>query len=238
MVQHQPDPISHHEQYALQFERIVFFSDAVFAIAITLLVIEIKVPVFSGAEEGMFGVDKTFEIYTEGPDKLLHLLPKIIGFIVSFLIVGRFWINHHRNFGIIRRYDDGLLWRNIILLMGVAFIPFTTALFSEYVIWDKAAVFYCASLMVVGLMQLDLWRYATKNHRLIDASVSRHLIDKIMLTSMAAPLAFGLAMIGAFIGQFWLPGVTWIIIPLMIRYANRRYEQRVAAEEKTLAETA
>ena len=230
--------MNHHEQYALQFERIVFFSDAVFAIAITLLVIEIKVPVFSGGETGLFGAANAYEIYTEGPDKLLHLLPKIIGFVVSFVIIGRFWLNHHRNFGIIRRYDDGLLWRNILLLMGVAFIPFTTALFSEYTIWDKAALFYCASLMVVGLMQAELWYYATKNHRLIDASVSRHLIDKIALISLAAPLAFGLATIGAYFGQIWVPGITWLIIPFIIRYANRRYDQRMTAEERSLSETA
>ena len=230
--------MNHHEQQALQFERIVFFSDAVFAIAITLLVIEIKVPVFSGEEGGLFGADKVYEIYTEGPDKLLHLLPKIIGFVVSFLIIGRYWLNHHRNFGIIRRYDDGLLWRNIILLMCVAFIPFTTALFSEYTIWDKAALFYCTSLMLVGLVQWEMWRYATRNHRLVDASVSRHLIDKISLVSLAVPVSFGLGMVGAFLGQIWVLGITWILIPVMVRLANRRYNERVTAEEKNLAETA
>ncbi len=229
--------MNHHEQSALQFERIVFFSDAVFAIAITLLVIEIKVPVFSGEHEGLFGADNVYEIYTEGPTKLLHLLPKILGFIVSFLIVGRFWMNHHRNFGIIRRYDNGLLWRNIVLLMCVAFIPFTTALFSEYVIWDQAAVFYCASLMLVGLVQWEMWRYATRQHRLIDASVSRHLIDKIALISLAVPTAFGLGMIAALFGVTWLLGITWIIIPFIIRRANRRYDERTTAEETTLAET-
>ncbi len=234
---HQPDPMNHHEQSALQFERIVFFSDAVFAIAITLLVIEIKVPVFSGEQESLFGAENTYEIYTEGPTKLLHLLPKIVGFIVSFLIVGRFWMNHHRNFGVIRRYDTGLLWRNILLLMCVAFIPFTTALFSEYVVWDKAAVFYCGSLMLVGVVQWEMWQYATRKHRLIDASVSRHFIDKISLISLAVPTAFGLGMIAALAGQTWLLGFTWIIIPFILRAAHRRHDRRVTEEEKTLAET-
>lgn len=232
----QSNPINHHEQQALQFERIVFFSDAVFAIAITLLVIEIKVPTFSGEEGGLFGANNTYEIYTEGPEKLLHLLPKIIGFVVSFLVIGQFWLNHHRNFGIIRRYDMGLLWRNIILLMTVAFIPFTTALFSEYAIWNQAGVFYCASLMLVGLAQWELWRYATQRHRLIDASVSRHLIDRIALTSLGAPIAFGLGLIGALLGWVWLLGITWVAVPIVNRWADRRYEQRVAAEEKALAE--
>lgn len=232
-----PDPMNHHEQSALQFERIVFFSDAVFAIAITLLVIEIKVPVFSGGHESLFGTDNMYEIYTEGPAKLLHLLPKIVGFVVSFLIVGRFWMDHHRNFGIIRRFDNGLLWRNIILLMCVAFIPFTTALFSEYVVWDQAALFYCASLMLVGVVQWEMWRYATKQHRLIDASVSRHFIDKIALISLAVPMAFGLGMLVASVGKLWLLSFTWITIPVIIRLAHRRYDRRLATDKKTLAET-
>lgn len=99
------------ERNELQLERIVFFSDAVFAIAITLLIIEIKVP----------------QIPVEMPEHevwpvLLELLPKVIGYLVSFLVIGAYWIGHHRIYGLVVRSDQGLLWRNLLFLMSIAFI--------------------------------------------------------------------------------------------------------------------
>ena len=120
----------------LSFERVVFFSDAVFAIVITLLVLEIKAPHIEGHTERdvLYG--------------LLNLLPKFTGFVVSFFIVGMMWIEHHRIFRFIERYDAGLLWRNLIFLLSVSFVPFPTALFSEY-FWSRAAfILYAAPFLV------------------------------------------------------------------------------------------
>lgn len=89
----------------------MFFSDAVFAIAI----LEIRVPHLGAEARGrelLVGV--------------LQLLPKLIGFAVSFMVVGSMWIEHHRIFRHIERHDDGLLWRNLLFLLMVAFMPFPT----------------------------------------------------------------------------------------------------------------
>src|SRR5512147_317218 len=91
----------------LPFERVVFFSDAVFAIAITLLVLEIKVP-HLGVEGGS----------AEVAQAAWALLPKMIGFTFSFLVVGSMWIEHNRVFRYIGDYDGGLLWRNLVLLLA------------------------------------------------------------------------------------------------------------------------
>lgn len=229
------NPISNHEQQALQFERVVFFSDAVFAIAITLLVIEIKVPVMGNHAHGdMF--PSIEEVRREGPPALFHLIPKILGFFVSFLVIGQYWINHHRNFGHIRRYDSGLLWRNLILLMAVAFIPFTTGLYYEYFYWNVALILYAANVLCAGLAQLWVWRYATKNHRLTDATLSPHLIDKISLGHFGVLITFSTALVAGYFNILWVMGAVWIFIPMTIRYAERRYQKRIANEQLAVEE--
>jgi uncharacterized membrane protein len=85
---------------SLSFERVVFFSDAVFAIVITLLVLEIKPPHLADHNESALH------------HALFELIPKFTGFVVSFMIVGMMWIEHHRIFRYIVHYDAGLLWRN------------------------------------------------------------------------------------------------------------------------------
>ena len=92
------------EQNALSFERIVFFSDAVFAIVITLLVLEIKVPHLEKFSEQAVNAS------------LIHLIPKFIGFLASFLIIGVMWFEHHRIFRYIKDFDAGLIWRNLFEL--------------------------------------------------------------------------------------------------------------------------
>ncbi|MEP7075519.1 MAG: TMEM175 family protein [Acidobacteriota bacterium] len=109
------------EKHELQFERIVFFSDAVFAIAITLLIIEVKVP-----HLGHSATSREFLA------ELLKSAPNFVGYFFSFLVIGAYWVGHHRIYGMIVDWDYGLVWRNIYFLLAIAFMPFTTAFFSEY----------------------------------------------------------------------------------------------------------
>jgi transmembrane protein TMEM174 (potassium channel) len=121
----------------LSFERVVFFSDAVFAIVITLLVLELKVPHLSEHTE------------TTLRSALIELVPNVAGFVISFLIIGLMWIEHHRIFRYIENYDAGLLWRNLFLLLCVSFVPFPTALFSEN-FWSRTAfILYTGSFGAV-----------------------------------------------------------------------------------------
>src|SRR5207237_4400 len=110
---------SHHDR--MQLDRLVFFSDAIFAIAITLLVIEIHVPDLTG-------------IVTEQrlADALLDNIPQYIGFLVSFFVIGRFWIGHHRTLGRLSRAEPRLIWVNLLFLLTIAFMPFPTAVISNF----------------------------------------------------------------------------------------------------------
>ncbi len=142
--------------------RLEAFSDGVFAIAITLLVLEIGAPQI-GAGESL-------------PDALRHLWPSYFGYAVSFLTIGVMWINHHAMFKDIDRQDHHLLVLNLLLLLSISFLPFPTAVLAQYMRSDEqrlaATLTYGVTLLVIGACFQMLWIYASRNRRLIDEHVS------------------------------------------------------------------
>jgi uncharacterized membrane protein len=160
----------------LAFERMIFFSDAVFAIAITLLVIEIKIPILQWpATEGMLG------------EALLQILPMVTGFFISFFLIGQTWIEHHRLCLFIEGYNSGLLWRNLLLLLFVAFLPFSTAIMSEYFYLRLAVYLYTLSLAAVGLAKAFFWRHAVSS-RLLATDIESIQVARIGRRVWAMPI--------------------------------------------------
>lgn len=195
-----------HEE-PLAFERIVFFSDAVFAIAITLLVLEIKVPHLPHAA----GAGETLTA-------LGLLIPKVVGYVVSFAVLGMFWVEHHRIFRYIGHFDGGLLGRNLAMLLTVAFVPFPTALFSENYANPVALAVYALTLLGVGLSKIWIWRYAVQTPGLLQAGTDAALIRTISRRSWAMPISSGLVALLAILGQPWayalfgtVPLVAWAL---------------------------
>jgi uncharacterized membrane protein len=139
--------------------RIEAFSDGVFAIAITLLVIEIGVPHVEGTGTTLFGA-------------LIEQWPSYLGYAISFLQIGVIWANHHNRFRYITRSDHLLLFLNTLFLMCVAFIPFPTALVAEYLQGSGAertvaGAVYAGTLTVTAVFFTLLWLYAAANYRLV-----------------------------------------------------------------------
>jgi uncharacterized membrane protein len=142
-----------------QLERLILFSDAVFAIAITLLVIEIKIPDKEFLKEHG-GLSDTTILHA-----LSHLIPKFIGFLVSFLLIGLYWSIHHRMFGFVTSYDRKLLLLNLFFLFFVALMPFSTGFYSEYAgseLFEKQLkvpmTFYVLNFCCVGFINYFMWR--------------------------------------------------------------------------------
>jgi uncharacterized membrane protein len=131
-------------------ERLTFFSDAVFAIAITLLIIEIHVPEMHKA-----GSDRDFLI------ALAQLIPNFIGFFVSFFVIGSFWAGHHRVFDCARHWDPRIVLPNLLLLSTIAAMPFFTALSSEYYGHRVPVAFYSGWLALAALANIWLQRIVT-----------------------------------------------------------------------------
>lgn len=139
----------HRDTFAI--ERVFGFSDGVFAIAITLLAIELKVPVIDGP------ITDTAIL-----DALQHALPHFIGFVVSFYLIGQSWIEHHRIGRKLARADQGLLWRNTVTLLFVSLLPFVTAFVSSYPTSRIAVVSYAAVFAGLGASKAMLWHYAVR----------------------------------------------------------------------------
>lgn len=209
----------------LQLERIVFFSDAVFAIAITLLIIEIKVPHLEHAAP-----DRDFWI------SLLNMLPKFLGFFFSFFVIGAYWIGHHRIYGYIVRWNYGLVWRNVFFLMAIAFIPFSTAFMSEYYSRFVPLTVYAMSFSLAGLLEILQWRYAIK-HDLMDKAVDP---AEISMVSWRMWLLTLVGFVAVFIGLFnpALAGIAFWLIPVgswILKSRNKRKAGNALNNEDGLA---
>lgn len=140
--------------------RIEALGDGVFSIAMTLLVIELKVPhVADPSTAALLAA-------------LAEVAPHMAMFVVSFLVLGTFWVGHHYQFHSIRRVDRSLLWINIGFLCTVALMPFSTAFLGEYLQQPVGAVVYGSNLLLAGVFLYAQWRYATAGHRLVAADLS------------------------------------------------------------------
>lgn len=135
-----------------QIERMILFTDAVFAIAITLLVIEIKAP-------------EIHHNFTQQQiqAQLASLVPKFIGFLVSFFVIAIYWRSHHRLFSFIKDYDDKLIWLNFLFLFTIILMPFSSAYYSENTDFNLPFYFYCCNVAVTGLANYFMLHYIIKH---------------------------------------------------------------------------
>ena len=135
--------------------RIENFTDAVLAIVMTILVLNLQIPnIHSGAS------------ITEYSITLLPIVPKLISFIVSFLMVAVYWVNHHSFFQYIAKGTVGLIWVNTLLLLSLCLLPFPTALLGSHPTDQFPIILYAANLLICGLAFFALRDYAGRHHLL------------------------------------------------------------------------
>src|SRR6185437_949781 len=155
--------------------RLETFSDGVFAIAATLLILDVRVG------PGELG------------NRLLHNWPSYVAYAVSFLTIGIIWINHHTVFTQIRRVDRLFLLINVTFLMLVAFIPFPTSLIASHLRGsdlEPAALAYGATLTVTAIFFNVLWFYASLGHRLLRTDADPRAISGITRSYLPGPLIY------------------------------------------------
>jgi uncharacterized membrane protein len=149
----------------LRLTRIEAFSDGVFAIVVTLLVLELKVPSLHDHQS-----------VGELAAQLLELLPKFLSWLISFVIVCKFWLNHHHILGLARHANCAMVWLNSIFLMGQSFIPFPTAMMGEFATNPLAVSAFGVVMAVNTLLFMVLHAYILKHlikPELIDAQDPR-----------------------------------------------------------------
>jgi uncharacterized membrane protein len=169
--------------------RVEAFSDGVFAIAITLLVLDLKVPRELVPEHSL-------------ADVLLQQWPTYLAFFTSFMTILIMWVNHHRIFTLIGRSDDRLLFYNGLLLLGVTIVPFPTSLVAEYLRHDgqrTATIVYTATFVVTGIFFNLLWRTAATGDRLLHPHADPAAVQRIWASFRYGPVWYVVAFALAFV---------------------------------------
>lgn len=174
--------------------RVEAFSDGVFAIAITLLILEIKVPHFAGGATNA-------QVFRA----LLDLWPSYVAFLLSFIAILIMWINHHGLFRLIHRVDVPFLYTNGAMLLLVTFVPFPTALLAEYLGQPgehTATAAYCATFVLVSITFNVFWAVATGRGLL------RRGVSEVVVTRIRNAYGFGLLVyVAAALLALWMPVV-------------------------------
>lgn len=208
----------------LEYDRVLFFSDAVFAIAITLLIVDL--PVEIGRASGSLGHQTAINSGTE----LRNAVSGIEGFGISFVVIALFWIGHHGMFRFITAFDRPLIVLNLLFLGTIAFLPYPTELLSSVSIGQAPAViFYAACAGTAGLVETLMWVYAVHAKKGLVTGVNPETERVILLRSARVPAVFGVSILIAQASPraavyFWLAlAVSGVVI-------NRLYARHERSE--------
>jgi uncharacterized membrane protein len=193
--------------------RLEAFSDGVFAIAITLLILEIKVP-------------QTGEIAASGLWTVLaSRWPSYLGYVISFLTIGIMWANHHALFTYIRRTDRPFILANLFLLMMVAFLPFSTGVLAEHLPEPDsrvpAAVFYGMTLVLIAIGFNGVWLYGIRGRRLLGPDIDEEGVRTITSRYRLGPIGY-LAATGTAFVNVWLSLAIHTALALLFAKSERQ----------------
>jgi len=197
------------DERGLGFERLVFFSDAVFAIAITLLIIDVRLPDLPprASEEAV-------------RQALGDLIPKVFAYVLSFATIGLYWLAHWRRFRYIARVDERLVAFNLILLGFIAFIPFPTALMGDQGDHVVAIVIYAFSLSAAGLLGPLTWLYAWRAGLAVPG-ITRRFAQLSAFRGFSVPIVLlGSLLFLPIVGTTWVT-VSWLLIAPVQMALNR-----------------
>ncbi len=218
-------PLHNELRKEFQLERLVLFSDAVFAIAITLLVIEIKIPDVHDNVTDRFLLNR-----------LLHLVPKFIGFAISFTLIGIYWTVHHRMFGYVTNYTRKLLIINLFFLFFIALMPFSTGFYSEYAgpeLYRQQVkvpiTFYVLNFCCVGFLNHFMWRYVTNpKNKIAEPPFPPVVAELAKMRSFVVPFFFLLMLPVAYLTKViyaaWMPPMIPVVLKILQRRIKKKYE--------------
>lgn len=193
----------------LTTERLSTLVDGIFAIAMTLLAFKLSLP----------------ESYTPNNENelinnLLSIYPHFIHYVLSFLLLGLFWIAHHRQFQFVVRLDKLSIWINILILLFICLIPFSASLVSEYSDLSIAAIFFETNLFIIGILYLLFWRYATENFRLIDKNTPKEIIKIFYYRGSIIPIVSVLGIILSLIISGFST-IVYIAVPVLLAFFGK-----------------
>ena len=200
--------------------RVEALTDGVFAIVMTILVLELSVPVIT---EG--------SVHVELGHRLLDIWPKFLSYVVTFLMLGLQWFHHHRQFHWITQSDSILVWINTVYLMFVALLPFSTSILGEYIEEPLAVIIYGGNFVACWILRYFLWSYSTGNYRLVDRNIDSREVSmpKIIypIVILIFIIAVGIGFINTIISICIFASVLiFLIVSSVILYRARAIQIR------------
>ena len=204
----------------LSLNRVEALTDGVFAIVMTILVLELSSPLISGGTAT-----------SELSKHLLELWPKFLSYIVTFLMLGLMWSTHLYQFSFIRRTDSVLVWINIVFLMLMSLLPFSTNILGEYFQEQIAVLIVGFHMSACMLVRIILWAYATGKYRLIDKDINQHAIRDPQIMLLVGISVFIIGMAFSFIGS--LISVFIFTIMMLFFIVRFTYLRRITASGRT-----
>ena len=203
--------------------RLEAFSDGVIAIAITLLVLQIDVP---SASQGRLA------------DELVDLWPSYVAFVLSFVVIGIMWVSHHSMFERIANVDRRLLFLNLLLLMGIAFLPFPTALLAEFAQQGGenakfSAATYSLTMAIIGVFFVVMWHHLYRHPELLVEGIGPERARTAMIRSLVGPIVYALSIGLAFVS----PEACFVVYALIAVYFAAGPSSRVATPDEVREDT-
>jgi uncharacterized membrane protein len=191
--------------------RVESFSDGVFAIVITLLILNVH-------------LDRQQPLTL---DALRNLVPDVFAFVLSFVIVGVYWVSHHNMLHLIKAVGRRLLWLNLVLLLAVVFVPFPAALLGQHLGNPIAIILYGVNLMAVNAVGTALWLYAGSHPQLMTESISAATVRFVARLHSAPILVYA---IGAGLAPWYPPAsvVLFVAVPAFFILPNPFLDRRLA----------
>jgi uncharacterized membrane protein len=198
--------------------RLENFSDGVFAIAVTLLVLNIKIPDANSLDGD--GLTRA----------LLGMVPHVLTFVFTFIVVGVFWVGHHRIFTFVHMLDTGLLWLNVIYLMFVAILPFPAAILSENPFLPAAIILYCVSLAIIASIHLLFMMYIYGHKEIKDDILTYDVYRWGMRNAKIGPVLYLVAAAASFVSVYISFTLISLVMVFYIFFAGRKLENRLIRE--------
>ena len=196
----------------IKIERVISFSDAVFAFAITLMALSIDIPDLP-----------THLTQSELLDKLYDLYPQFESYVISFAVIAIFWVSYHQVFNHIKGSHITMVYLNLLFLLLITLLSLSTSLVINYGTYQIPYIIYCFIVIMTSSLLATIWWHATRNKRLVDRNLHPFFIKGVLVNLMSIPIVFTISIIISFVNldiaqYFWL-----IIAPLNITI-KRKYK--------------
>jgi uncharacterized membrane protein len=196
--------ISAISQVGLTKTRIEALTDGIFATVMTVLVLGLNLPQ-AGLRE------------SELEAGIVNLSPHILAYVFSFVVLGVYWVGHHNQFHYIKRTDRVFLWVNILFLLTIGFVPFSTSLLGVYPFSPTAVRIYGANLTATGLALYGIWWHATIHHHLVDKDLDPHVVSLAKRRTITGPIVSLLGIGFSFLDTRISLVLYLLLIPFFIR---------------------